>query len=491
MMDLLKKSVRKPDFMVFFSTPLSSDKCCFGKDGNKLWASKNICAVMKAYQLQLLGNNSHVQILAGLHEIPSIKSIKAWDARKGVALKCHACFNCCVEGKSCEEKLFTVKHEKEEATAVAKSAPRLHCKLLLLVPSVLLPLIHSAVLHGNGDLHLHFHIEALLVAGVLFLVLVSCWSVCWCEDNLFLRFPASLTQAHSGRLSEIVGDKQHCVIWAESTGRLYKQNEGKWLPLPLLSSSFSCPTLGMLLAVGDPSGFNVGSGILRTYNPGAKADNRRTCSWCIFHWSACFSVCDSKSECCVRWEAEKISSITELSAEPAAEGRLKPCNQQIFLVLHQGDEKHLEREDVQVVREEKGPGENGRKAEGGLGADDGLRCFEGKTEDVAAHVHLTMLVQAGCNEDLCFRNESDNPWSDQSRGIKCPVLESKRGDVKLQPVKQKRDNRSRCKSLSPGGRQEYLKGNGVYYLRKLNFFSNQPLAVSSYISLVKEHFIFY
>lgn len=49
--------------MVFFSTPLGSDKCCFGKDGNKLWASKNICAVVKAYQLQLLGNNSHVQIL--------------------------------------------------------------------------------------------------------------------------------------------------------------------------------------------------------------------------------------------------------------------------------------------------------------------------------------------------------------------------------------------------------------------------------------------
>lgn len=73
----------------------------------------------------------------------------------------------------------------------------------------------------------------------------------------------------------------------------------------------------------------------------------------------------------------------------------------------------------------------------------------------------------------------------------CPVLESKRGDVKLQPVKQRRDSRSRCKSLSRGGRQEYLKANGVSYLRNLNFFSNQPLAVASYISLGKEHFIFY
>lgn len=73
----------------------------------------------------------------------------------------------------------------------------------------------------------------------------------------------------------------------------------------------------------------------------------------------------------------------------------------------------------------------------------------------------------------------------------CPVLESKRGDVNLQPVKERGDNRSRCKSLRPGGRQEYHKANGVSYLRKLNFFSNQPLAVTSYILLVKEHFIFY
>lgn len=58
---------------------------------------------------------------------------------------------------------------------------------------------------------------------------------------------------------EIVGDKKHCVIQGESTGLLCKQYEGKWLPLPWLSSSISCPTSGMLLAVGDPSGF---SGVL-------------------------------------------------------------------------------------------------------------------------------------------------------------------------------------------------------------------------------------
>lgn len=49
--------------MVFLLSPLGSDKCYFGKDGNKLWAPKNVCAVVKAYQQQLLCNNSHVQIL--------------------------------------------------------------------------------------------------------------------------------------------------------------------------------------------------------------------------------------------------------------------------------------------------------------------------------------------------------------------------------------------------------------------------------------------
>lgn len=49
--------------MVFLLSPLGSDKCYFGKDGNKLWAPKNVCAVVKAYQQQLLCSNSHVQIL--------------------------------------------------------------------------------------------------------------------------------------------------------------------------------------------------------------------------------------------------------------------------------------------------------------------------------------------------------------------------------------------------------------------------------------------
>lgn len=57
--------------------------------------------------------------------------------------------------------------------------------------------------------------------------------------------------------------------------------------------------------------------------------------------------------------------------------------------------------------------------------------------------------------------------------------------------KSRGDSRSRCKSLRPDGRQEYFKEKGVSYLRKLNFFSNKPLAVTSYISLVKEHLIFY
>lgn len=49
--------------MVFLSSPLGSDKCYFGKDGNKLRAPKNVCAVVKVYQLQLLCRNSLVQIL--------------------------------------------------------------------------------------------------------------------------------------------------------------------------------------------------------------------------------------------------------------------------------------------------------------------------------------------------------------------------------------------------------------------------------------------
>lgn len=41
-----------------------------------------------------------------------------------------------------------------------------------------------------------------------------------------------------------------------------------------------------------------------------------------------------------------------------------------------------------------------------LGVDDGQRrSLEGKTGDGADHVHLTVLVQAGCNKDFHLRNE--------------------------------------------------------------------------------------
>lgn len=49
--------------MVFLLSPLGSDKCYFGKYANKLWTSKNVCAVVKAYQLHVPCNNSQVQIL--------------------------------------------------------------------------------------------------------------------------------------------------------------------------------------------------------------------------------------------------------------------------------------------------------------------------------------------------------------------------------------------------------------------------------------------
>lgn len=36
---------------------------------------------------------------------------------------------------------------------------------------------------SSACLHLHFQVRALLGAGVLFSVLLSCWSVCWCEGQ--------------------------------------------------------------------------------------------------------------------------------------------------------------------------------------------------------------------------------------------------------------------------------------------------------------------